>query len=283
MRILKKAGWLLVVMLPLLLSFIVQTAAMYGTLGVFALQATAQGVDKAALLDAALETYVKNPLLVALAYQLLGLLIFGLWYYFAYGREKRPKNAKKITWKTILLVLFAGLLFQIVIDTILFFTNAFSPAVMKEYSEQVAMPDQSESIWLSVFTAVVSAPILEEVLYRGLVFRLAEKVSKKFWVMNCIQALAFGILHLNLVQGIYAFFFGLVLGYLYSSYRNLWLCMLLHSSFNLASGCVDSLFAPFPKPFRPAAYLAFSVLSLALLVVFCRAMQRPSRIEETME
>ena len=50
-----------------------------------------------------------------------------------------------------------------------------------------------------------------------------------------ISALLFGIAHLNLIQGTYAFLFGLILGELYISSKNLLRPLLFHLTVNCGS------------------------------------------------
>src|SRR5690606_21596465 len=76
------------------------------------------------------------------------------------------------------------------------------------------------------------APIYEELIFRGLVLRMAQKFTSKFWIANTFQAILFGIVHLNLLQGIYAFALGLILGYFYQKYQSLYVPILMHMIFN---------------------------------------------------
>ena len=105
------------------------------------------------------------------------------------------------------------------------------------------------------------APIVEEILCRGIVFRLAKHVSVKFWVANVIQALLFGVLHANLVQGTYAFVFGLVLGYVYGKYERIWMCMLLHGVINFSSAIVSLLWGML---FLAGRWLAMTFMVVAM-------------------
>lgn len=109
--------------------------------------------------------------------------------------------------------------------------------------------------------------------------RLAQKVSMKFWVINCIQALAFGIIHGNLVQGTYAFFLGLVLGYVYQKYHNIWMCMLLHAVINLSSQFADWFFELVTgKQILPTALVC--AISAVLLLISFKGMGKIRLIEE---
>ena len=56
-----------------------------------------------------------------------------------------------------------------------------------------------------------------------------------FPIANVIQAFLFGVLHMNLVQGCYAFIGGLVLGYVAHKYQSVLASMLLHMFMNVSS------------------------------------------------
>lgn len=81
--------------------------------------------------------------------------------------------------------------------------------------------------------AAVGAPIMEEIIFRGLVLRHLEPYGKSFAIV--MSAFAFGIFHGNIVQIPYAFLVGLVLGYVTVEYNILW-AMVLHMINNLVLG-----------------------------------------------
>lgn len=81
---------------------------------------------------------------------------------------------------------------------------------------------------------VIIAPLLEEILFRGIIFaRLREYMSYKMAIV--ISALIFGIIHGNVVQGVYAFIIGICLAYIYEQYNNLLAAVIFHMSANLMS------------------------------------------------
>lgn len=82
-------------------------------------------------------------------------------------------------------------------------------------------------IWL-----VVSAPVVEELCLRGITLNRLLSWTPA-WVAVTAQSALFAVLHMNLLQGLYAFVLGLALGYLYLRCRRLWLCIAAHAAFNL--------------------------------------------------
>lgn len=85
---------------------------------------------------------------------------------------------------------------------------------------------------IMIVYAVVGAPIHEELVFRGVTLHYAQK-AMPFFIANILQALLFGIMHMNLIQGTYAFVAGLVLGYIYHKTKSLRASILFHFFFNL--------------------------------------------------
>lgn len=77
-------------------------------------------------------------------------------------------------------------------------------------------------------------PIVEELLFRGLVFRVLRKWIAFPWAM-VISAVLFGVYHGNLVQFVYAGICGLLLAYLYEKYDSIFAPILSHMTMNLVS------------------------------------------------
>lgn len=80
----------------------------------------------------------------------------------------------------------------------------------------------------------ICAPILEELIFRGIVFGNLRKVLGSF-VAILISALIFGSMHGNLVQFLYAALLGVAFAYIYDKTDTLWLCILAHSAANIFS------------------------------------------------
>lgn len=89
---------------------------------------------------------------------------------------------------------------------------------------QVTMDPNMEGLFQGVmkeswgYIAIgVLAPIAEEMVFRGAVLRVLLHLtgSQKHWLAIAISALLFGLVHLNLAQGVHAFIIGLILGWMY--------------------------------------------------------------------
>lgn len=228
------------------------------------------GLGMAELTNLAAGRVMDNMIPILIVSQLVLLLVFGLWYYFAYGRKKRPEGTPKPLPLQILLIVATGIGAQFFISSILTIIGNLAPWMLESYNELMEQAGIFEGTALTLLSTVVLAPLSEELVCRGVILRLAGKVSPKFWVANVIQAVGFGILHGNLVQGIYAFALGLVLGAVYGRFRNIWLCMLLHGVMNASSLLVEPVYAALPggleQPSTVACILLLAV-SGALLAL----------------
>ena len=79
---------------------------------------------------------------------------------------------------------------------------------------------------------LVFYPIGEELLLRGLILQFLKKKTK---YANLIQAVIFGILHLNPIKIIYTTISGIFFGNVRLKPNPIWWITLLHSTFNLVS------------------------------------------------
>lgn len=137
------------------------------------------------------------------------------------------------TFWTLLCLFFGGqLLFQVIALLEEMIANLLGLSVLGSM-ELASSGVDTFSMFLYMGLA---APIVEEVIFRGLILRGLEPYGKRFAIFA--SALLFGAFHGNLVQSPYAFAVGLVLGYTAMEYSILW-AMVLHMMNNLFLG--DSL------------------------------------------
>lgn len=86
----------------------------------------------------------------------------------------------------------------------------------------------------AIIISIFFAPILEEVLYRRIIFRKLLE-SYNLTISIIITSVLFAVMHLSL-EGLLAYFFiGLVFTYLYHLTKILWLNVLAHSLYNIMS------------------------------------------------
>ena len=81
-------------------------------------------------------------------------------------------------------------------------------------------------------TFMIAAPVVEEILFRGIVLRSMRKFTPT-WAAILISSVLFGVYHLNIVQAAYATLMGIAAGILYEKKRNLLFPILVHFANNL--------------------------------------------------
>lgn len=104
-------------------------------------------------------------------------------------------------------------------------------------------------------------PIGEELLLRGLILQFLKKKTK---YANLIQAVIFGILHLNPIKFIYTTISGIFFGNVRLRPNPIWWIILLHSTFNLVS---IFLYKPFMIIVEKIFYLQ-NMPIITLIIVF---------------
>lgn len=223
------------------------------------------GVTDPTALSQHIDLFLSQHLLwSSLLYHVAGILIFGLWYGLLRKRRARAPLRRVFPRGSAAALFLTGVGLQLLTSCALSLVEILWPAALQNYNE--LMEGISELTPMSLLLTVVLAPMGEELLCRGVVLHYAQKASGRFWVANLIQATIFGVIHLNWVQGSYAFVFGCVLGAVCHRHRSVWASIALHAIINLAGMLVvEPLFAPVPEK------LAFLLPLLGLFVLLCWA------------
>jgi membrane protease YdiL (CAAX protease family) len=86
--------------------------------------------------------------------------------------------------------------------------------------------------WIGLLTGIIAAPIVEELLMRGVLYGRLRSIMSARAAILC-SALLFGIMHGNLVQGIHAFVIGIFLAWLMERFGNILVPILGHMAANI--------------------------------------------------
>ncbi len=114
------------------------------------------------------------------------------------------------------------------------FLTLFMPGFMIEsYSDTKNIIDNAPGS-LQVIASVILAPIVEELIFRGLIYnRLKRMTSLK--VAAVISAVLFGAFHMNWLQAPYAFVIGLLCVFIYEKYQTIFASIFFHGMANMFS------------------------------------------------
>ena len=89
----------------------------------------------------------------------------------------------------------------------------------------------SNPLIVTIICAGILIPIVEEIIFRGLIFNRI-KCQYNFLAGLLISSLLFGIYHGNIVQGIYATLLGIFLGFAYHKTKSILIPIFIHMSGN---------------------------------------------------
>lgn len=128
---------------------------------------------------------------------------------------------------------FLGIGMQFVTTFIMILVMVLLPAAMEEYQELVGDSGLLDYGIMWFISTIVLPPLVEETGFRGLGLTYLKRAGVPFVVANVLQALAFGLFHGNLVQGIYTFVLGLFMGYVAHRSGSVVPAMLMHAVYNL--------------------------------------------------
>lgn len=244
------------------------------------------------------EVIAKNDGFVSLVCQAAEFIALAIFWLIVRRRSVTRAKAAHVSYKRgaaavvqrILIILLLGVVLQFCISGVLTFLVYAFPAISQAYESLAEVLNDSLGDTLGQISAAFGAPLVEELLVRGLFFEFMLRIFQSdfavwrtksypqrgskpqlapttttaaFWIANILQALCFGIIHLNLIQGSYAFVMGLILGWVYWRTGKLRYSMLLHFAINGSSLFIDVVLATLGI----TSEIAMSIVGLVTLVL----------------
>ena len=177
------------------------------------------------------------------------------------GRTIRmEKNINKSKMEELrLLILNTACYSALIITSVIILLTVLSSLL----SKKIILADYSKQSFEvnEMLKFLVFYPIGEELLLRGLILQFLKKKTK---YANLIQAVIFGILHLNPIKIIYTTISGIFFGNVRLRPSPIWWTILLHSTFNLVS---IFLYKPFIITIEKIFYLQ-NMPIITLTIVF---------------
>ena len=194
-------------------------------------------------------------------FQIINFIIFGLWFKL-WGHNRFVNPVKVVKGSSVGVAFLAAVSMEMLISVAMAIVAVFWPEVIQGFNELMEMSGVGEMNVLSFLATVILAPITEELIFRGVTMRLSKWAGLSFLAANIVQAVLFGVFHMNLVQGVYATFIGLVLGYLGHRYKTLWVPILVHLFCNLYA----TVIGVFEIPETILTYVIMFILGLLFAV-----------------
>lgn len=271
-------------LLPLIVALLCQVAVSLGfslAYGVYiGMKMVALGIES----EAEQEIYLANSmgsgnvvLIITAIATMVTLLVGALWYR-GYKPAADFKLKEVVNGKLIGATVCLGLSLQFLISMCL---NALYPILPQDLTNQYSELIESlmgGNIWLSMFVTVILAPLAEEFLFRGVTLRKAQRIMP-FMAANILQAVLFGIYHLNWIQGVYAFVLGMILGFTAEYFHSIWASILLHAFVNASAEVLSALPAAVTETYIGVIGIAF----VGVVLLFVAAKLYPKARKEPVE
>ena len=253
---------------PVIIYFAVAFIVQFAAVRVIASAAVANGTITAAGKSTAELQEELNSLLNRYSLHLTALtnvVLIPIYILLLMGDEKKRRSSLGIRYTTpgikrLGVVFVLGMSAAVSVNVIVSLSQIarFSPKY-----QQVSEVIYSGGLFMEIVSAVIAAPILEELFFRGMIYkRLRDMINVKAAVV--ISALFFGAFHGNLVQFVYAFIIGLMLAYVYEKFKTIWAPVIFHIGANLISVLITEFM---PQSMNNAAVILGAML-ISMVLTF---------------
>lgn len=165
------------------------------------------------------------------------IIVFSFWFHKVKRGTSLNEDFHKLQLSDCFKLFALGVVLQLVVSALLQWILPFFPEIQKEYQQLFESLVPGNQVLSFIITGLL-APIGEELIFRGVTISLMENTLPFIWV-NLVQAALFGIYHMNIVQSVYAFVIGMVLGLVYKRYQNLKACIFVHGTINILANLIS--------------------------------------------
>lgn len=255
----RKTGHFFLAFVPLILTIAIQNLVVFFGMGLSSLvegtwYTFAAPTDFYEVMTDLTYFWTGNPFntSIMIVYAVANTTVFGLWYYMRYEGSGVSDLRRTFHPMTVLGIILLMPGTQYLTSYLISFVSMIFPHWLEQYMELMESAGMDASMTIGMFCySVILAPVSEELIFRGVTLRQARR-ALPFWAANILQAALFGVFHMNIIQGIYAFFLGLILGYVCQRGGSICHAVLLHFLFNFWAAVIseyvtmgDSVFAFF--------------------------------------
>lgn len=160
-------------------------------------------------------------------------------YYVVYRDRREDAHAffrlRPLDAGAVIMLVFFGIGLNALMELLVLFMQQI-PFFQSHYESYVETSEIifGSSVFFTFLAAGVVGPILEEIMFRGLIFGELRKIMP-IKAALVVQALLFGVFHLNLIQGTYAALIGVCLGFVYYRSGSMIAPTVVHMAVNLFS------------------------------------------------
>lgn len=193
-------------------------------------------------------------------YKIILALLLGITFIplLMHEYHKEKKITTSLTLMNIVILCFMGVSLSILFNTIVYYLNN-----VFQFTNLYA---GNQEIWSNLISVGVLGPILEEYMFRGVVYRECQKqYSNMKSILIC--TILFTILHFTFVQMVYAFAFGFILIYVYEKYQNIKASIVIHMASNITTMLWTIILIKNNFVFN---YIIYLLALLLLIITFVR-------------
>lgn len=214
--------------------------------------------DMETIATAASQALLQNSNLMTAISGIFTLLV--LWIFFLIRKKKMTVEAGVTPLPK------ASIAYMVLLGIVLAITVSFGLSLLPEswlaaYAEQANMM-VGGPVLLTVFSTMIVAPVVEEVIFRGLMLSRLRKAMPAGWAI-AVVSLLFGLAHGQILWIAYAFILGIILSLVVLKTESLAASICLHMTFNIFGTVVPALSEGITST---AVYVIITVLGCAASV-----------------
>lgn len=182
-------------------------------------------------------------------------------------KEQLNKIGLTTTFLFSLLAILIFLLILPLVNPVDFFGKIANHKITAHHLDFIIFESPDFFNFFYFFLMVIITPIIEEILYRGIIFNL---FLKKYSVIISItlSSLIFAFIHLKFIGIGYLFLYGLLFGFAYYKTKSLFTPILLHFLINLMAVTTSHKYLELNSTTFPKYFLYTTVLLTAAFIVF---------------
>ena len=166
-----------------------------------------------------------------------------------YKKYKKQTNTKINYFYLIIL----GVILSLMYNVFAYYLN---------FALKTSLFDNNSNVAITLLSTGILGPIIEELIFRGIIYNeLKSKYSNMKSIL--ITTIFFAIIHINIIQILYALIIGFILIFVYEKYNNIKAPIILH----MASNITTTLFLPLLIKNNLIINYGIFIFSLILLIM----------------
>lgn len=166
-----------------------------------------------------------------------------------YKKYEKQTNTKINYFYLIIL----GVILSLIYNVFAYYLN---------FALKTSLFDNNSNVAVTLLSTGILGPIIEELIFRGIIYNeLKSKYSNMKSIL--ITTIFFAIIHINIIQILYALIIGFILIFVYEKYNNIKAPIILH----MASNITTTLFLPLLIKNNLIINYGIFIFSLILLII----------------